>query len=199
MAGSMQLGLTQSKFNQKLSRNHGHETYLSAKPHQARTYPRFSRTHGNARRSQSPECPACQRPRSTGPLIEADRAWHISDRRFPRTARLLSAADYRRVFDGPRRSADRWFTVLAVTSEKGRARLGLAISKKQARRAVDRNRLKRLIRETFRDQREQFDDTDLVVMARTAALSIDNAQLRKSLARHFTKLAGPMRARSHQA
>ena len=103
------------------------------------------------------------------------------------------------MFAGPRRSADRWFTVLAVTREKGHARLGLAISKKQARRAVDRNRLKRLIRETFRDQREQFDDTDLVVMARTAALSIDNAQLRKSLARHFTKLAGPMRARSHQA
>ena len=86
--------------------------------------------------------------------------------------------------------------MLAVGNETGRARLGLAISKKQARRAVDRNRLKRLIRESFRCQREQFDDTDLVVMARSAALSIDNAKLRASLERHFFKLAGPMRAGS---
>jgi ribonuclease P protein component len=128
--------------------------------------------------------------------VRANKARDISDRRFHRTARLLSAADYQRVFDGPRRSADRWFTVLAVNNQVSRARLGLAISKKQARRAVDRNRLKRLIRESFRCQREQFDGTDLVVMARSAALSINNAKLRESLERHFSKLAGPMRAQS---
>ncbi len=87
------------------------------------------------------------------------------------------------------RSADRYFTVLAVGGRVGRARLGLAISKKQVRRAVDRNRLKRLIRETFRCHKDQLVSVDLVVMARGAAVSADRLRLRSSLIRHLDRLA----------
>ena len=93
------------------------------------------------------------------------------------------------MFARPTRSADAYFTVLAAVSEQRSARLGLAISKKQVARAVDRNRLKRLIRESFRQHLEELCGLDLVVMARRSALGIDNARLRGSLESHWRKLS----------
>jgi len=92
------------------------------------------------------------------------------------------------VFACPKRSADTFFTVLAAVSGKQTARLGLAISKKQVSRAVDRNRLKRLIREGFRHRCEELAGLDLVIMARRPALDVDNERLRRSLDNHWDKL-----------
>ena len=66
--------------------------------------------------------------------------------------------------------------------------MGLAIARKQVRRAVDRNRLKRLVREVFRHHRAGLTGVDLVVMARSAAVKADNAALRASLVRHFARV-----------
>jgi len=112
----------------------------------------------------------------------------IGKQGFPRAARLLSATDFRRVFTRPIRVADARFTVLALSGRQGPARLGLAISKKHVRRAVQRNRLKRLVREVFRRKRYELDGLDLVVMARSGAAEADNAELRASLERLLQKL-----------
>jgi ribonuclease P protein component len=66
---------------------------------------------------------------------------------------------------------------------QGDARLGLAIARKQVRRAVDRNRLKRIARECFRKQRDALHGIDLVVMARAEAATAETATLRASLER----------------
>ena len=80
--------------------------------------------------------------------------------------------------------------VLAARNEDiASARLGLAISKKQVRRAVDRNRLKRLVRDVFRAHRAELDGLDLVVMARAKAAITDNRTLCEALLRHFLRLA----------
>ena len=102
---------------------------------------------------------------------------------FPRAARLLDRAGYAAVFAKPSKAADRFFTLLGAPSPCGEARLGLAIAKRQVRRAVARNRLKRLAREAFRQRRDRLDATDLVVMARPAAAAASNIELTRSLAR----------------
>lgn len=66
--------------------------------------------------------------------------------------------------------------MVAAPNDTAQARLGLAISRKAARRAVDRNRLKRLIRESFRQQ-TGLDGQDVVVMAQPAARLEANATL----------------------
>ena len=93
------------------------------------------------------------------------------------------------MFKQPSRSADRFLPCWPNRSSRG-PRLGLAISKKQVRRAVDRNRLKRLAREVFRIHRSQLACVDVVVMARQAATVADNASLRRSLERHLRQVAG---------
>lgn len=78
-------------------------------------------------------------------------------------------------------------TLLARENHLNHARLGLAISKKQLPRAVDRNRLKRLVRESFRQQ--QLAGLDIVVMVRTAVLTLSNASIFERLDKHWQRLA----------
>ena len=117
---------------------------------------------------------------------------------FSRQFRLLKPDEYSRVFKNPVRSSDRYITVLAVAREKSEiqnlnqvlnTRLGLAISKKNAKRAVDRNRIKRLIRESFRQNLHMLPAIDLVVMAKPVTKTADNQQIFQSLKQHWDKLA----------
>ena len=66
------------------------------------------------------------------------------------------------------------------------ARLGLAIAKKQLPRAVDRNRIKRVVRESFRLL--QIQGHDFVVLARRDTVTAANAQLFLSLKLHWDRL-----------
>lgn len=66
-------------------------------------------------------------------------------------------------------------------------RLGLAISKKHAKRAVDRNRLKRIVRESFRQHQATLPAMDFVVMAKGGAQKLSNTELFDSLERHWNE------------
>jgi ribonuclease P protein component len=65
-------------------------------------------------------------------------------------ARLRSSAEFRSVYENGRRFDGRLVTVFVLANGFGRHRLGITASRKMARRAVARNRAKRLIREAFR-------------------------------------------------
>lgn len=106
---------------------------------------------------------------------------------FPRQHRLRSKVEFDRVFERNARSSDAYFSVLARPNEIGHARLGLAISKKAAADAVDRNRLKRMIREHFRLS-VALPALDFVVSARSAAVLQSPTALRASLALHWQKV-----------
>jgi ribonuclease P protein component len=108
---------------------------------------------------------------------------------FPRVARLLTAEDYRQVFDtATYKVQNQEFLILATPTPIEESRVGLVIAKKNIKLAVQRNRIKRIIRESFRHSRTQLNDLDLVVMARRGASDMDNAKLREILDKLLLKL-----------
>ena len=101
----------------------------------------------------------------------------------------MNAAAFRRVFQAAQRSQDRYFTVLYRSSEAKQARLGFAVGKKALPRAVSRNRIRRICRESFRHQREHLGAVDIIILARRPADSASNSELFASLAKHWQRLA----------
>ena len=79
-------------------------------------------------------------------------------------------------------------TILAVPNHLDRARLGMAVSRKAAHHAVVRNRVKRIIRESFRLQKDSLCGLDVVVIARPGIATRDNEQMRKALESHWKRL-----------
>ncbi len=111
----------------------------------------------------------------------------MADRRFRRQSRLPDSSAYSRVFKKAERSRDTMFTVLYKSNGEQEARLGLAISKKHCRGAVGRNRLKRLVRESFRMNRADLQGLDLVVMNQPPATRASNKALFDSLNEHWQR------------
>lgn len=60
----------------------------------------------------------------------------------------------------------RYFTLFVRPNGLSQARIGIIASKRVAPRAVDRNRAKRLVRETFRKRRSRLDGIDVLVELR---------------------------------
>lgn len=106
-----------------------------------------------------------------------------------REQRLLTAADYRQVFQHPSAKAGKDpLLMLARPNSLHRHRLGLAIAKKHVPTAVKRNLIKRLIRENFRQLKPAQPALDIVILSRPAARDADRVALNGVIAQLFEKL-----------
>ena len=83
--------------------------------------------------------------------------------------------------------SDKQFKLFFVRNCKNNARLGIITSKKIFPSAVERNRVKRIIRETFRQHNIKACKLDLVVMVRGGYSETDNSQI-DNLERLFSQL-----------
>ncbi len=119
---------------------------------------------------------------------------------FPRRLRLLTAGDYRNVFEtAVFKVHSKGLLALAVPGEHEHPRLGLVVSKRNLRRAVDRNSLKRQVRESFRLRQQQLPRVDIVILARRGVGELDNATLQRQLHGMWKRLAREADKRSNDA
>lgn len=109
--------------------------------------------------------------------------------RFTRRARLLKPAEFKNTFERGFRIHERGLTAVVAANTLGAPRLGLAVAKKAVPLAVDRNRCKRQIRETFRLHQELLPACDIVVLVKPGSRSKILPHLRTSLERLWTRIA----------
>lgn len=107
---------------------------------------------------------------------------------FSPDVRLKRPAQFRLVFAHGVRLGDAYFTLVAMGNAFAHARLGLVISRKCARRAVVRNRIKRVVRESFRLNLTGLPATDIVVMCRPVVQHASNDTLFAALIHLWRRL-----------
>ncbi|MDZ4728409.1 MAG: ribonuclease P protein component [Xanthomonadales bacterium] len=99
---------------------------------------------------------------------------------LPRQYRLTEKRAFREIFEKPCVVSDPCFKILAKPNGQDYSRLALAVSRKVDKRAVQRNRLKRLIRESFRQHivaGALSTAADFMVLPRQQAVTISNEEV----------------------
>lgn len=107
---------------------------------------------------------------------------------LPARLRLRRRRDFNAAHTRGWRMGDGFFAVTAKYNEAGAPRLGTAVSVKVAGGAVTRNRIRRIIRESFRVHQHEIPPVDLVVSARTKARDASGKALHASLATLWKKV-----------
>jgi len=100
---------------------------------------------------------------------------------FRPRARLTAAPAFELLLRSRRSARSKRFLVQATLNGKQFARLGIIVGKRVARRAVDRNLLKRLVRESFRQRQRELAGFDLLVRPRRALLRDERGAAREEL------------------
>jgi ribonuclease P protein component len=113
----------------------------------------------------------------------------VSNFSFSRRKRLLVARDFARVFSANEaRASHQYVLFLAHRNNLQHNRLGIVVAKKHVRKAVQRNRIKRLSREFFRQCETVNDGVDVVILARNGVDRLDNETLSTILRHQWKKL-----------
>lgn len=108
---------------------------------------------------------------------------------FPREARLLRGSDYRRILGNrTARFRGHQIEVRYTPSPAGCARLGMTVPRRALRRAVDRNRFKRIVRESFRHQRAELPTVDVLVRPARGVHRLDPEAVREELTRAWARI-----------
>ncbi|HMN46329.1 MAG TPA: ribonuclease P protein component [Povalibacter sp.] len=110
---------------------------------------------------------------------------HTPARPFTPAQRLHNKSDFDRVYKDARRFADAMFAIFIRPNGGPAARLGLSVAAKIIGGAVRRNRIKRLVRESFRLHQHELPAVDIVVNARHGARDADNPAIVRSLEKHW--------------
>lgn len=111
----------------------------------------------------------------------------MSRARFPQRVRLLTPAQFDRAFKQGRRLHQGPLSAVLAVNTLDHPRIGFALGKKFAKLAVQRNRLKRLLRERFRHSQADFQAMDVVIFLRGRLPDSANAES-EAVERLWTKL-----------
>lgn len=107
---------------------------------------------------------------------------------FPPSVRLHVSAEYQAVFKGAKRLTSPHLRLHAhVRAEATVPRLGVTVSKKVDKRAVGRNRIKRITREFFRHEKAFLPPGDYVLLVQPGAKALANEEIRTQLQTLFER------------
>jgi ribonuclease P protein component len=176
---------------------HHAEAYISTEQSPPRQDTRLSRTHGDQERSSRAEETAREGSQAvdTGTLLSSNGV-------SPRRANLRKSAEFRCVYEGGKRFDGRLMTAFVLPNHFGHHRLGITASRRASRSAVERNRMKRLLREAFRLSEATLQGTetyyDWVLNTKRSLLRVKLADSMAEFQRIISAVAEDERASSRR-
>jgi ribonuclease P protein component len=145
------------------------EENISTEQSPTRQKARVSRPHGDEERPRGAETPPGEGP-------QAPDAAALLNFGLPKEARLAKRAEFLRVYELGERIEGRYMTVFILPNTRDIQRVGITATKKAIGKAHDRNRAKRLLRETFRLSKAELNSVaikyDWVLNARRSILRV---------------------------
>jgi len=117
-----------------------------------------------------------------------------TDKRLAKEERLIKSGDFRRAYDKGSRYSNENFVLYVYADGSGTPRngggrrLGISVGRRLGK-AVIRNRIKRLVREVYRGNKDRLhlDDIDLVVVPRKTDVILNYHRVKRSLEDLFRK------------
>lgn len=164
-----------------------HETDLSAIGEAPQAHARLPRAYADPWRARCAAGAPRQGAGAIEPLSETGHA-------LPSGARLHRREEFTATLAAGAARVRRYFRLYVRANGLSRARIGIIASRRAVPRAVDRNRMKRLVREVFRTLAERPAGVDIVVELRRSPPRGSSAAARMELARMLQELAAAPRA-----
>ena len=106
---------------------------------------------------------------------------------FPASFRLKNGAQIQEVLANARKYRDRNLSIFIKHNVLGHPRLAIIIANKNVAKAVQRNRLKRLIRESFRLNQDKIKGNDIIVFGYRGIETLTNFELQQCLIKNWQK------------
>ena len=110
------------------------------------------------------------------------------DQSFARRYRLTKTDEFSSVFGFRRAIRGQWLMLHYLPAAGDTARLGLVVGKKLLKKAVDRNRLKRIVRDHFRRERHRLPACDLITRLANRPAELQSGALAGDLQQLFDRL-----------
>lgn len=100
----------------------------------------------------------------------------------------MTKVEFKHVFDKATKINQKNVSLLYRPNQKDYARMGVIVAKHVAKSAVARNRIKRVIRESFRHHQKTLGGIDIVIIARRNCSTLSKAELRKGIDELWARL-----------
>lgn len=121
----------------------------------------------------------------------------MTENTLPKSERLLKPSAFKTVYGNRQFGGSALFT-FNVLGGQLQSKLGVTVAKKVSKRAVDRNRIKRIVKEFYRHHKKDLSAAYLVITAKPPCKSATNAELRASLAELWLKVLKWQKWHQHQ-
>ncbi len=109
---------------------------------------------------------------------------------FPSFFRLKNKQQLKKIFHDAERLSSNYFTMFFKANNLGHPRLAIIITKRSVRDAVDRNRLRRVIKESFRLHQHMISGYDVLIIASKGIDQLTNKGLTQCLEKQWQRLRG---------
>lgn len=104
----------------------------------------------------------------------------MAEFRLPKQAKLVKTDDFSSVFNLRKRIANQYLVLRYRPSDNIGPRLGLIVAKKTAKLAVQRNYMRRVLRELFRLNQHQLPTVDLIIQVQKVFTRSDFLEIKQA-------------------